>query len=208
MDQHEPLHPYLYAGKFIDRWRNELVAGNSYNFSRKYGCFDSDDIEWTCRGKIWNSISCFCKSKFWNKRSKYSGDAPCHRCLWLVWNTNMDRWCMLCIRLMRVWNPWTMPEIYQQFFVSQTGPDICFLLFWLLNMYIVYLGVESIRKLLVFKASFFLLLHLHYYSGQLMQPMDWVRFFEQPSKFQGIMHFLNFFFLHLQEWLGFGQHCH
>ena len=35
-----------------------------------------------------------------------------------------------------------------------TGPGICFLLFWLLNMWVVWLGVESIRKLLVFKAIF------------------------------------------------------
>jgi NCS1 family nucleobase:cation symporter-1 len=35
-----------------------------------------------------------------------------------------------------------------------TGPALCFLLFWLLNMYVVWLGVESIRKLLVFKALF------------------------------------------------------
>ncbi len=33
MDQHESLHSYLYAGKFIDRWRNELVAGNPHYFS-------------------------------------------------------------------------------------------------------------------------------------------------------------------------------
>jgi len=35
-----------------------------------------------------------------------------------------------------------------------TGPAICFLLFWGLNMWVVYLGVDSIKKLLVFKAFF------------------------------------------------------
>ncbi|GGA83988.1 NCS1 family nucleobase:cation symporter-1 [Puia dinghuensis] len=35
-----------------------------------------------------------------------------------------------------------------------SGPALCFLLFWTLNMYIVWLGVDSIRKLLVFKAFF------------------------------------------------------
>src|SRR5579871_6370063 len=33
-----------------------------------------------------------------------------------------------------------------------SGPALCFLLFWLINMYVVWLGVDSIRKLLVFKA--------------------------------------------------------
>ena len=34
------------------------------------------------------------------------------------------------------------------------GPAICFVLFWLINMWVVWLGVDSIRKLLVFKAFF------------------------------------------------------
>ena len=36
----------------------------------------------------------------------------------------------------------------------KTGPAITFVLFWLLNMFVVYLGVDSIKKLLVFKAFF------------------------------------------------------
>jgi len=35
-----------------------------------------------------------------------------------------------------------------------TGPALCFLVFWLINMWVVWLGVDSIRKLLVFKAFF------------------------------------------------------
>src|ERR1700754_3506379 len=34
------------------------------------------------------------------------------------------------------------------------GPAICFGLFWLINIWVVWLGVDSIRKLLVFKAFF------------------------------------------------------
>ena len=37
------------------------------------------------------------------------------------------------------------------------GPALVFLLFWTLNMYVVYLGVESIRKILVFKPVFLLM---------------------------------------------------
>ncbi len=39
-------------------------------------------------------------------------------------------------------------------YFAQALPMICFFLFWVLNMFIVYLGVDSIRKLLVFKAFF------------------------------------------------------
>jgi len=59
-------------------------------------------------------------------------------------------------QLFRLWIPSleTLPQIFPDSFQLQTGPAIMFLLFWLLNMYVVYLGVESIKKLLVFKAFF------------------------------------------------------
>src|SRR6187431_2237721 len=91
MGKYESLHSYLYACQLIDRRRYELVAGNSYNFSWQYNCVNTNDIKRTCWSKIWNSISCFCKSKFWYKRSKYTCDASCNSCLRLVWHSNMDR---------------------------------------------------------------------------------------------------------------------
>lgn len=56
----------------------------------------------------------------------------------------------------RLWIPTlaALPQIFPDSWGLQTGPAICFILFWLLNMYVVWLGVESIRKLLVFKAFF------------------------------------------------------
>ncbi len=59
-------------------------------------------------------------------------------------------------QMLRLWLPAieTLPQIFPDSFGLQTGPAITFFLFWLLNMYVVYLGVESIKKLLVFKAFF------------------------------------------------------
>ncbi len=56
----------------------------------------------------------------------------------------------------RLWIPAlsTLPDIFPKSWGLQTGPAICFLLFWLLNMWVVWLGVDSIKKLLVFKAFF------------------------------------------------------
>jgi len=56
----------------------------------------------------------------------------------------------------RLWIPAlaTLPQIFPESWGLQTGPAICFILFWILNMYVVWLGVDSIRKLLVFKAFF------------------------------------------------------
>jgi len=55
--------------------------------------------------------------------------------------------------LIRVWVP-SLPEIRTDSLFPNAIPFVCFLAFWLINMIVVYLGVESIRKLLVFKAIF------------------------------------------------------
>lgn len=55
--------------------------------------------------------------------------------------------------ILRAWNP-TLQEINTTGLFPQPLPMLCFLLFWLLNMFVVYKGVDSIKKLLVFKAFF------------------------------------------------------
>ena len=59
-------------------------------------------------------------------------------------------------QMLHLWFPAlaTLPAIFPASWGLATGPAICFLLFWLLNMVVVWLGVDSIRKLLVFKAFF------------------------------------------------------
>lgn len=59
-------------------------------------------------------------------------------------------------QLVKVWAPGIgrLPLLLPESWGLETGPGICFLGFWLLNMWVVWLGVESIRKLLVFKAIF------------------------------------------------------
>ncbi len=58
--------------------------------------------------------------------------------------------------MLKIWIPSleALPQIFPESFGLQTGPAITFFLFWLINMFIVYLGVDSIKKLLVFKAFF------------------------------------------------------
>lgn len=59
--------------------------------------------------------------------------------------------------MLKIWIPAlaTLPQIFPTSFSLETGPAITFFLFWLINMFVVYLGVDSIKKLLVFKAFFF-----------------------------------------------------
>ncbi len=108
-------------------------------------------------------------------------------------------------QMFHVWFPSLdmLPPVFPVSWGLQTGPAICFFLFWLLNMYVVYLGVESIKKLLVFKAFFlpFAALALLFWAikaGNGLGPI-----LEQPSKFATTNDFFHFFFPALTGMVGF-----
>ncbi|GEO07566.1 NCS1 family nucleobase:cation symporter-1 [Segetibacter aerophilus] len=105
----------------------------------------------------------------------------------------------------RLWIPSidSLPQIFPASWTLQTGPALCFFLFWLLNMFVVYLGVESIRKLLVFKAFFLpiaalALLFWAIGAGNGLGPI-----LSQPSKFATNADFWHFFVPGLTGMVGF-----
>lgn len=108
-------------------------------------------------------------------------------------------------QMLRLWFPAleTLPQIFPIFWGLQTGPAITFFLFWLLNMYVVALGVESIKKLLVFKAFFLpiaalALLFWAISAGHGLGPI-----LQQPSTFTNTADFFTFFFPALTGMVGF-----
>ncbi|WP_207788166.1 NCS1 family nucleobase:cation symporter-1 [Flavobacterium lotistagni] len=108
-------------------------------------------------------------------------------------------------QMMRLWIPAleTMPQIFPDSWGLQTGPAICFLVFWLLNMYVVYLGVDSIRKLLVFKAIFLPVAALALLLWALNAAHGLGPILATPSKFANTTDFFHFFFPALTGMVGF-----
>ncbi|MEO5646776.1 MAG: NCS1 family nucleobase:cation symporter-1 [Chitinophagaceae bacterium] len=107
--------------------------------------------------------------------------------------------------MFRIWIPAidSLPQIFPVSWGLQTGPAITFFLFWLLNMWVVYLGVNSIKKLLVFKAFFLpiaalALLFWAISAGNGLGPI-----LAQPSKFATNKDFWAFFFPALTGMVGF-----
>jgi NCS1 family nucleobase:cation symporter-1 len=107
--------------------------------------------------------------------------------------------------MFKIWFPSfeNLPAIFPESFGLQTAPAITFFLFWLLNMYVVYLGVDSIKKLLVFKAFFLpvaalALLFWAINAGHGLGPI-----LSQPSRFATNADFWNFFFPGLTGMVGF-----
>ena len=103
--------------------------------------------------------------------------------------------------IVRAWSP-GLPEIDHSSLFPQAIPMVCFFLFWLLNMFIVYLGVESIRKLLVFKAIFLPFAALGLLLWAINAANGLGPILEQPSKLQGAA-FWNYFFPALTGMVGF-----
>ncbi|MEI6949698.1 NCS1 family nucleobase:cation symporter-1 [Paraflavisolibacter sp. H34] len=105
----------------------------------------------------------------------------------------------------RLWIPALegLPQVFPASWGLETGPAITFFLFWLLNMYVVYLGVESIRKLLVFKAFFLPVAALALLFWAVSASKGLGPILAQPSKFSSSAEFFQFFFPALTGMVGF-----
>jgi nucleobase:cation symporter-1, NCS1 family len=108
-------------------------------------------------------------------------------------------------QMLRIWIPsiQNIPEIFPVSFGLSTGPAIAFFLFWLLNMYVVYLGVDSIKKLLVFKAFFLPLAALALLFWAISAGNGLGPILAQPSKFNSSAEFWKFFFPGLTGMVGY-----
>lgn len=107
-------------------------------------------------------------------------------------------------QMFKLWIPAlaTMPQVFPDSFGLQTGPALCFFLFWLLNMWVVYLGVESIKKLLLFKAFFLPLAALALLFWAINAGKGLGPILSQPAKLSGPA-FWNYFFPALTGMVGF-----
>jgi nucleobase:cation symporter-1, NCS1 family len=104
--------------------------------------------------------------------------------------------------LIRAWQP-SLPEIDLSGLFPQTLPLLCFGIFWLLNMFIIYKGVESIRKLLVFKAIFLPIAAIALFCWAVVAAKGLGPILKEPSKFEDSASFFRFFFPALTAVVGF-----
>jgi NCS1 family nucleobase:cation symporter-1 len=80
---------------------------------------------------------------------------------------------------------------------------VCFLGFWLLNMYVVWRGVESIRFLQSFSAPFMLVMSLTLLFWMLHKAGGFGPMLAAPSQFHDTKDFLKFFFPSLTAMVGY-----
>jgi nucleobase:cation symporter-1, NCS1 family len=103
--------------------------------------------------------------------------------------------------ILKAWNP-SLAEVDTQSLFPQALPMACFLFFWILNMLVVYFGVESIRRLLVFKAIFLPVAALALLAWAITAAKGLGPILEQPARIHGAA-FWNYFFPALTGMVGF-----
>jgi nucleobase:cation symporter-1, NCS1 family len=108
-------------------------------------------------------------------------------------------------QMLKVWHPalGEMGSIFPESWGLDTVPAITFLGFWALNMLVVYFGVDSIRKLLVFKAIFLPVAALLLLLWAISASHGLGPILEQPSKFTTSSEFFAYFFPALTGMVGF-----
>lgn len=108
-------------------------------------------------------------------------------------------------QILRVWIPEVenLPQIFPAWVGLQTGPAITFFAFWLLNMYIIYLGVDSIKKLLLFKAVFLPFAALALLAWAIVAAKGIGPILAKPSSFASSGEFWHYFFPALTGMVGF-----
>jgi NCS1 family nucleobase:cation symporter-1 len=108
-------------------------------------------------------------------------------------------------QMLRLWIPSleTLPDIFPASFDLKTGPAICFIIFWIINMYVVYLGVDSIRKLLVFKAFFLPIAAIALLGWAIQAGNGLGPILDTPSRLHTGASFFAYFFPALTGMVGF-----
>jgi len=104
--------------------------------------------------------------------------------------------------ILRAWIP-SLAEIDSSSLFPQALPMTCFFIFWALNMFIIYLGVDSIKKLLVFKAFFLPIAALALLVWAIWAAKGLGPILNQPSKFASSADFWHYFFPALTGMVGF-----
>lgn len=97
----------------------------------------------------------------------------------------------------------TIPNIFPETSGLSTASFAAFLLFWLLNMAVVYCGIESIRKLLIIKAIFLPIAALLLFAWAVTAADGLGPILAQPSAFTSSDQFWAFFFPALTGMIGF-----
>lgn len=96
-----------------------------------------------------------------------------------------------------------LPRVFPSGLGLETGPFLCFMLFWLLNMYIVWKGMESIRFLENWGAPFLIIVGIGLLVWAVVAGGGLGPIFQRPARFANSAEFWKVFFPSLTAMVGY-----
>lgn len=108
-------------------------------------------------------------------------------------------------QIVHAWHPHIIdwPNIFPEWVGLTTGPAVTFVAFWALNVFVVYKGIESIRKLLLFKAAFLPIAAIALLCWAVWAANGLGPILSRPDQFKEHADFWKFFFPALTGIVGF-----
>lgn len=94
-------------------------------------------------------------------------------------------------------------QLFPSWALFQWGPAIGFIVFWIMNVYFIINGIESIKWLESWGAPFLLVAGLGLLAWAYVQGGGWGPILNQPSKFRTVGEFWRFFIPSLTGMVGF-----
>ena len=204
LDQHESLHSDLYAG-------SSLIEGGMNWWQAVMTVFLGNSIvlipmilNGHAGARYGIPFPVFARSSFGIRGANIPAVLRAIvACGWFGIQTWIGGYALY--QIVHVWLPSVanLPALFPASWELATGPAFTFFLFWLLNMFMVYKGIESIRKLLLFKAVFLPLAALALLAWALIAAKGLGPILARPSKFQTLGEFWAFFIPGLTGMVGY-----
>ena len=174
----------VHAGIVADRRRHELEAGGRDDPARQPDRADSHAAECACRSEIRHPIPGVCARQLRDARCEHSRRF-CAR-LWRADGSAFSRGSAA----------WRSPQMVNILAPStEAMPWVgwtCFIGFWLLNMVVVWRGVESIRFLQSYSAPFMLVMSALLLGSMLHKAGGFGPMLSAPSRFTDYPAFLRY----------------
>ncbi len=182
------------------------MAGGFDYFLGQHHRADPHGAQCSCRDQVRYTVSSLLPSIVWHP----GGKRPCHAqglgCLRLVRYPDVDRRLGNLPDSRHFLPAWKELPIIEGVGIN-AAQLACFLLFWAINIAVIYRGIESIRFLLNIKAPLLILLGLALLAWAYTEAGGFGPILSQPSKFemggQKAGQFWSFFFPALTAMVGF-----
>src|SRR5215813_7038466 len=204
--RHGCLRADVHAGVVTDRRGHELVASGADHRPRQHHRPGADDPERPRRDQVRHPFPVYCRPAFGIRGANVPALLRAFvACGWFGIQAWIGGWAIY--KILEVYLPsWKTLPVHSYFAIN-LPQFLCFLFFWVINLVVIYRGIDSIRFLLEIKAPLLIVLGLALLAWAYREAGGFGPMLDQPSQFEAAGPkaggFWRFFFPALTANVGF-----